>query len=77
MEGNVAGRFMSSRNATASLQSTVALTFRQGIAFIGIAFIRVDLGRKSLLRQSDARDRAFGLRSFYFRIFIWLQRLPP
>ena len=72
MEGNVAGRFMFSRNATASLQSTVALTFRQGIAFI-----RVALGRKSLLRQSDARDRAFGLRSFYFRIFIWLQRLPP
>ena len=63
---------MSSRNATASLQSTVALTFRQGIALIRIAF-----GRKSLLLESNAADRAFGLRSFTsFFYFIWLQHLP-
>ncbi|HEX8880779.1 MAG TPA: hypothetical protein VF749_12150 [Candidatus Acidoferrum sp.] len=50
---------MSSRNAPASLQSTVAATFRQGIALI-----RMALSGKSLSSQSDATDKAFGPRSF-------------
>ena len=68
MEGNVGERSMFSRNAVASLQSTVALTFRQGIAFR-----RMALGSNSFASQSDTTDKAFGGRS----CFIWLQRLPP
>lgn len=59
MEGNVGEQSMSSRNAAASLQSTVALTFRQGIAFDRIA-----LGSKTLSIQFDTTDKAFGARSF-------------
>lgn len=50
---------MSSRNAAASLQSTVALTFRQGIAFHQIA-----LGSQTLSSQSATTDKAFGARFF-------------
>jgi hypothetical protein len=74
LEGNTGERAMFSHNAAASLQSTVALTIRQGIAFIRIA-----LGRGSLPSQSDRKNKAFFDRVPFtdFSSFIWWQRLPP
>jgi len=73
MEGNVGEQSMSSRNAAASLQSTVALTFRQGIAFDRIA-----LGSKTLSIQFDTQTRRLERAPLpTFPTFIWLQRLPP